>query len=98
MTIRLNNPYILIPSLIISTLLLFVYVLQVNFLTQSAYRISEQELTIARLTQANGILKAKGVQTLSFQTLEELAKELEFEKVNTIGYIKLLNSTVAQNQ
>lgn len=98
MTIRLNNPYILIPFFVTSVFLLFLYVLQINFLTQSAYRIAEQELAIVHLIEANNILKIRGVQTLSFQTLEELAQELSFEKVNRIGYIKILNSAVAQNQ
>lgn len=98
MTIRLNNPYIIITSLLLSAALLVLYLVQIQILTQSAYRISEYELSISKLVEANSALQSQKVQTFSFQTLEGLAGQLGFEKVDRIGYIKILSTAVAQNQ
>lgn len=98
MTIRLNNPYIIITSLLLSAALLALYLVQIQMLTQSAYRISEYELSISKLVESNSVLQSQKVQTFSFQALESLAGQLGFEKVDRIGYIKILSTAVAQNQ
>lgn len=78
-------------------LLLALYVIQVNLVTQSAYLISDLETQTKRLSATNQILATEYMQNMPLRNLDELAEQLQFEKINSVSYIKVIDSAVAQN-
>ena len=82
-------------SFLLITVLLALYIIQLSSLTNLAYQISEQEASIGETWDAYQNLEASTVQTTSFDQLNELAAELNFEKVDQITYIYSRTSVVA---
>lgn len=72
------------------------YVYQVNALTQSLYTVSQQEETAKKLQQETRTLETTA-RTGTFKHVEELAALSQFEKVNSISYVRLFEKAVARN-
>lgn len=72
------------------------YIFQVNALTRSLYTISQQEETAKKLQQSARTLET-GAGTGIFKHVEELAALSQFEKVNSISYVRLFEKAVARN-
>lgn len=78
------------------SVLLFIYIFQINSLTALAYHVADQEAVIQELHEANGKLEARMYQSLSFNDLAALADKFSFEKIGMISYIKVIDGKVAQ--
>ena len=78
-------------------LLFSLYIVQVNLLTQSAYLISDLETQSKHLSTRNQMLATEYMQNMPRRNLDELAEQLQFEKITTVSYIKVIDSAVAQN-
>ena len=85
-------------GLLFSTLLIGLYIFQVNSLTALAYRAAQKEQQLFQLKQANAELQYRAHQAVSFKDLEQLAKQRNFERVNSITYLRIFAGGVAQNQ
>ena len=74
----------------------FLYILQVNALTQVAYHIEGYETEKNQLSGQNKILEASAVRILSMNNLEDLASMRNFEKAHDISYLKIAEPAVAR--
>ena len=72
------------------------YIFQVNSLTALVYHVADQERKIQQLKEDNASLQIHAQQPLSIKDLETLARQLDFEKVRSISYVKVLGGSVAQ--
>lgn len=73
----------------------FLYVLQVNALTAQAYHMGEYEATKLELADRSNTLEAEAVRILAMKDLEDLARQMNFEKVRDISYVKITEPAVA---
>ena len=69
------------------------YIIQINGITNESNLILSCQQDIKELSQQNKNLEIGLFQGDSLENIELLAKELNYEKVGRIGYIKILEST-----
>ena len=69
------------------------YIIQINGITNESNLILSCQQDIKELSQQNKNLEIGLFQSDSLENIELLAKELNYEKVGRIGYIKILEST-----
>ncbi len=91
--LRLFSRLFLLFSLISIISLLIFTIIQVNQITQESNLILTYQKNIEELSQKNQDLEIKLFQSNSFESIELLAKNLNYEKVGKIHYIKILEST-----
>jgi len=74
--------------------LLIFYIFQVNSMIRETYLIQNYQRKIKELSQENKTLEINFFQANSLSTIESLVKNLNFEKVERIHYIQVLESQV----
>ena len=89
------NVFRIIILLSIVVLLIY-YIVQVNGMIHKAYLIQNYEETSNKLSQENEALKINSSQLNSLDNIEDLIKELGFEKVNRVDYIQVLEGSVVK--
>jgi len=77
--------------------LLWLTIFQVNALTASVYRMGDQEKRLEQLKEQGILLEAQHLPSFTRERMEELAQEMQFERVQNISYLKVLGGIVAQN-
>lgn len=87
-----------ILGLVLSALLLIFYIFQVSELTQASFFSVQYEKEIASLLQTNKSLEASLSRGNSLDNLEALLSTLDFQKVEKIHYIRIIDSQVAVSQ
>ena len=75
--------------------LLLLYIFQVNALTASVYHMGDQEKRLGQLKEQSILSKVQHLPSFSRTRMEELAQEMQFERVQEISYLRVLGSTVA---
>jgi len=85
-------------SIILAITLLVFYISQVNLMTRETYLIQEHQKKIGELSKENEILEINLSQQNSLSNIEILVKNLNFEKIDKIHYIQVLESQVVQNK
>ena len=102
MTILLSSLYqkkmLWALGLLLVGLLVGFYIFQINTLTILVYRIAEAEQQITQHRRTNTLLQMEAHQTISFKDLEQLAQSRNFERVQSITYLRIPSGGVAQNQ
>ena len=93
MSLGLFSRLFLLFSLISIISLLVFTVIQINQITQESGLILTCQKNIEELSQKNQDLEIKLFQSNSFESIELLAQNLNYEKVGKIHYIKILEST-----
>ncbi len=83
-----------ILSFISITSLLIFYIFQVNSMIGETYLIQNYQGKIKELSQENKTLEINFSQANSLSIIESLVKNLNFEKVERIHYIQVLESQV----
>jgi len=83
----------IITLILIGTLLIF-YIFQINEMTKGIYLLKIYERKIADLSKENKTLEITSSQLNSLENLEGLVKNLNFEKIDKIHYIRVLESQV----
>ena len=78
--------------------LLSLYVFQVNSLTTLAYFAKNQETKLTKIAEESTGLETLHRAHFGVVSLEQLAKNLRFEKISKMTYIHILTGSVAQNQ
>ena len=78
--------------------LLIFYIFQVNAMIGKIYLIQNYQRKINELSRENKTLGINFYQANSLSTIESLVKNLNFEKVERIHYIQVLESQVVANK
>lgn len=84
-----------VPGFILITLLLMFYIFQISEITQATFFISKYEQEITGLSRQNKDLEANLSQEKSLSNLEIAIRKLNYEKVNKVYYIQILDGQVA---
>ena len=87
-----------VAGFILSAAFLAMYILQLNALTALAYHIADHEDQLQQFKEDHVNLQAQVRQSTTLSDLENLASQLQFEKITNISYVRVLDTTVAQNQ
>jgi len=98
LTLPSRNKLIWVSMVAIAALLLTLYIVQVNFLTQDVYQIAELEASVHELTETNGELEMTYMHAASLSSFDEMARALNFEKIDSISYITTIDTVVAQKE
>lgn len=80
--------------ILITSLLIF-YIFQISEITKASFSVSQQEREMIKLSQQNKDLEAGLSQENSLANLETVLKKLNYEKVNKVYYIKVIDTGVA---
>lgn len=91
---RLNFAAVWILCLLCAVALLGLYIFQINKMAESSYLIENYEKNLGELTQENKSLEINFAQLNSSENIESLVKNLNFEKVEKIHYIRILGGAV----
>lgn len=73
----------------------FLYILQINALTEQAYRMEQYETTKQHLADQNKTLETSANRILSMKDLAEVANLMDFERAGSISYVKMAEPAVA---
>lgn len=100
--ISLNRPIILkfnlkvfwMTTLVLMALLLAFYIFQINELARARYLIENYEKKINIISEQSKKLEISLTQKNSLKNLEALVQSLNFEPVEKVYYIKVLESSV----
>lgn len=79
--------------LLIAPLLIF-YIFQVNAVTKTSFLILSYEKKVTLLSQENKNLEINFSQVNSLANLETLLKNSNYEKIDKVHYIRVLEGTV----
>ena len=85
---------VLIPGALLA-MLLFIYIFQINSLTARVYSIGDQEKRLNQLKEQRSYLRTQNFPSFTRASMEELAQEMQLERVQSISYLKVLSSSVA---
>lgn len=91
---RINLRVFWILSFVLITSLLVFYIFQINQIAKGTYLVKIYEEKINELLEENKTLEINSSQVNSLENLESLVKNLNFEKINKIYYIRILESQV----
>jgi len=91
---RINLRIFWILSLTLITSLLFFYIFQINQMTTESFLISNYKEQTAGFSQQNKILETDFLKSNSLENVASLVKNSNFEKVEGIHYIRVLESTM----
>ncbi|MBZ9569636.1 hypothetical protein KJA16_01805 [Patescibacteria group bacterium] len=94
--LRFNLKLFWIFSLILIITLLAFYIFQFNALTSETYKIQDSQKKINELFSENENLEIKLAKLNSLATIETLIEEFDFEKVDKIHYIQILESQIVK--
>lgn len=83
---------------LLSAALVSSYILQLNAVTALAYHIADHENQLQQLKEEHTDLQVRVQGSTTLSDLESLALRLRFEKITHISYVRVLNTSVAQNQ
>lgn len=94
---KINLRKIWIFGFILITLLLVFYIFQISEITTATFAISKQEQEITRLLQQNKDLQIGFSKENSLANLETILNGLNYEKVNKVYYIRVMDSQMVVN-
>lgn len=72
------------------------YVFQINRMVQGAYLINSYQKQINELTQTNKNLEINLAQISYLENIQNKTQELNFQKVQKIKYVQILDSSLAK--
>ena len=93
---KISLKFCWISSLILIISLLVFYIFQLNLLFSQTYLIQNYEKNLEQLSKENATLEINSIQANSLGGIEAQIKELGFEKIENIEYIRVLESTVVR--
>ncbi len=91
---KLNLKNVLIINLILIAGLLFFYFFQINEMVKNNYLIKDYEGNLVKISQENLVLENNLLKFNSLDTIENLAKNLNFEKVDEVKYLESTGTQV----
>ena len=82
--------------------LLIFYIFQISQITKGSYLIKTYERKIENFSKDNSALEVNFAQITALENIERMARELNFEKIQVVKYIQVLDNSLAgihdQNQ
>ncbi|MBZ9578490.1 hypothetical protein KJA14_01425 [Patescibacteria group bacterium] len=94
--LRFNLKVFWVLFLILIITLLAFYIFQFNALTSETYKIQNSQKKINEFSVENENLEIQLAELNSLANIETLIKEFNFEKVDKIHYIKILESQIVK--
>jgi hypothetical protein len=85
---------VLMFSAFVFSLLVF-YIIQMNNLVSGGYVLRESQQSVKNLSQENEKLESNLAGVGSLNEIEEKIAMLDFEKINKIHYVQILDGAVA---
>jgi hypothetical protein len=83
-------------SIILIGALLFLYIYQINSTIQKTYLLQGYDKTMSKLQEENRNLEINVAKSNSIGNLELLVQSLNYEKVDKIKYIKVLDGSMVK--
>ena len=93
---KMNFKIFLVLSVFIMALLTGFYMFQINLMAVQNYLIINYEKQINALDKENRSLEVNFAKANSLGNIEALAKNLNFERVETVQYIKMIDGQMAR--
>jgi len=90
-----NLRFFWIVTIILITILLFLYVFQANMMIKGASLIESYKYEIDQICGQNKDLEIAFSQKNSLKNFENILEDLNYEKVTKIDYIRILETSVA---
>lgn len=81
-------------NIVLLFVLIFISVLQTNLEVSEKYLVKECSKKIVELSGENEVLKIASAQSASLDSVIALVQPLNFEKIDKIHYIKVLDNQV----
>jgi len=94
--LKFNLKLFWVLSLILILILLIFYIFQFNVLTSTSYKIQNSQKKINEFSVENENLEIRLAKLNSLANIETLIKEFNFERVEKIHYIKILESQIVK--
>jgi len=76
--------------------LLSLTIIQMNAVTAQVYHMGDQEKQLVQLHEQSTLLEVQRLPSFSRTHMEELAQRMQFQRVQEISYLKVVNSSVAR--
>lgn len=92
---RTNLKLFLISAVVLITVLLSLYILQISLMIKGTVLAEDCENKIGEITKQNKNLEIIFSQKNSLKITENLLEDLKFEKVTKIDYIRVLELSMA---
>jgi len=94
--LKFNLKFLWIFSFLFIISLFAFYIFQFNYLTSENYRIKESQEKIKELSAENEDLEIQLTKLNSLTSLENLISSQNFEKIDKIHYIQILDSQMVK--
>ena len=94
--IKINLKTVYFLSVLFTSLMIVFYIFMVNELTQGAYLIKNYNKEISGLLAENSNLQTNFAENDFLGRTQERAKGLSFEKITSVKYIKILQTSLAE--
>lgn len=75
--------------------LLLLYIFQVNALTAQVYHMGDLEKRLGQLSEQSILSGTQRLPSFSRTRMEELAQEMQFQRVQEVSYLRVLSPAVA---
>jgi hypothetical protein len=92
---RINLRKIWILSIFSIIILSFLYIVQVNSITNKSYLLHSLQAKLEKLSEENDELEVWLTKNEPLPNLEVLAQNLNFEKIDRVQYLKAFEGPVA---
>lgn len=92
---KINLGKIWIAGFILITMLIVFYIFQISEITKASFSASNHEQEIFKLSQQNKNLEFSLSRENSLVNLEVVLKKLNYERVDRVYYIKVIDKGVA---
>ncbi len=96
--LKFNLKFFWSLGFILIALLLGLYVFQINALISDTYRVQLHQKSIYELSEGNRILEINSAKLNYLQNLTEKSEALGLERIETINYIHVIDTSVAAKQ
>jgi len=87
------KPFLILGS-ILAVLFLAFYIFQINSIIGHTYLIKNYEKQLADLSSENKNLEINSAQAYSLESVEALVKNLNYERIEKVRYIQVLENQV----
>lgn len=88
---KVNLRKLWVFGFIFITSLLIFYIFQISAITKDSFFIAKYEQGIASLSQQNKILEKSILQENSLANLEAILKNYNYEKINKVYYLRVMD-------
>jgi cell division protein FtsL len=96
--LNINEKFIVSILLVVFLMCIGFYVFQIISLTENSYYFTNYQKKIKTLNEEIANLEVSYSQSLNLNNIEEKAKELGFQKIERVKFIKAYNTVAKKNK